>query len=161
MSSFQCSVTCERGTQKRFFKCAEKYVSGKYRELASKKCLHLPQPQLELQRACAPFPCPKRPAFAAAGPSRAGWFASPWSQVGMKGGRRSPSSVLLAALGGRFLPECSPQAHGASLRPFPPEPVWYWASGGWGCEGASRGGSPHVTRPFRALVIVLGLPGWR
>ena len=90
LSSFQCSVTCERGTQKRFLKCAEKYVSGKYRELASKKCLHLPQPQLELQRACAPFPCPKRPAFAAAGPPRASWFASPWSQVGMKGWRAEP-----------------------------------------------------------------------
>lgn len=75
-------MTCERGTQKRFLKCAEKYVSGKYRELASKKCSHLPKPSLELERACAPFPCPKHPPFAAAGPSRGSWFASPWSQVG-------------------------------------------------------------------------------
>ncbi|KAK1345269.1 hypothetical protein QTO34_013979 [Cnephaeus nilssonii] len=64
----QCSVTCERGTQKRFLKCAEKYISGKYRELTSKKCLHLPQPDLELERACAQFPCPKHPLFAATGP---------------------------------------------------------------------------------------------
>ncbi|XP_032135029.1 A disintegrin and metalloproteinase with thrombospondin motifs 16 isoform X2 [Sapajus apella] len=76
----QCSVTCERGTQKRFLKCAEKYVSGKYRELASKKCSHLPKPSLELERACAPLPCPKHPLFAAVGPSRGSWFASPWSQ---------------------------------------------------------------------------------
>ena len=75
-------MTCERGTQKRFLKCAEKYVSGKYRELASKKCSHLPKPSLELERACAPLPCPRHPPFAAAGPSRSSWFASPWSQVG-------------------------------------------------------------------------------
>ncbi|KAB0369565.1 hypothetical protein FD755_018558, partial [Muntiacus reevesi] len=107
LSSFQCSVTCERGTQKRFLKCAEKYVSGKYRELASKKCLHLPQPQLELQRACAPFPCPKRPAFAAAGPPRAGWFASPWSQctASCGGGVQTRSVQCLA--GGRPAVGCS------------------------------------------------------
>uniref|UniRef100_A0A4W2H5V3 ADAM metallopeptidase with thrombospondin type 1 motif 16 n=1 Tax=Bos indicus x Bos taurus TaxID=30522 RepID=A0A4W2H5V3_BOBOX len=103
----QCSVTCERGTQKRFLKCAEKYVSGKYRELASKKCLHLPQPQLELQRACAPFPCPKRPAFAAAGPPRASWFASPWSQctASCGGGMQMRSVQCLA--GGRPAAGCS------------------------------------------------------
>ncbi|XP_030884111.1 A disintegrin and metalloproteinase with thrombospondin motifs 16-like [Leptonychotes weddellii] len=78
----QCSVTCERGTQKRFLRCAEKHVSGKYRELASKKCLHLPRPGVELERACAPLPCPRPPLHTAAGPPRASWFASPWSQVG-------------------------------------------------------------------------------
>ncbi|KAI4574359.1 hypothetical protein MJG53_020923, partial [Ovis ammon polii x Ovis aries] len=103
----QCSVTCERGTQKRFLKCAEKYVSGKYRELASRKCLHLPQPQLELQRACTRFPCPKRPAFAAAGPPRAGWFASPWSQctASCGGGVQTRSVQCLA--GGRPAAGCS------------------------------------------------------
>ncbi|KAM9680278.1 A disintegrin and metalloproteinase with thrombospondin motifs 16 [Dama dama] len=103
----QCSVTCEKGTQKRFLKCAEKHVSGKYRELASRKCLHVPQPQLELQRACAPFPCPKRPAFAAAGPPRAGWFASPWSQctASCGGGMQTRSVQCLA--GGRPAMGCS------------------------------------------------------
>ncbi|KAH0511748.1 A disintegrin and metalloproteinase with thrombospondin motifs 16 [Microtus ochrogaster] len=77
----QCSVTCERGTQQRVLRCAEKYVSGKYRELVSKKCLHLPKPDLELERACALFPCPKNLPYSAAGPQRGSWFASPWSQV--------------------------------------------------------------------------------
>ncbi|XP_040833253.1 A disintegrin and metalloproteinase with thrombospondin motifs 16 [Ochotona curzoniae] len=76
----QCSVTCERGTQKRFFKCAEKYVSGKYRELAPKKCLHLLKPRLQLERTCTLLPCPRHPLYAAAGPSRSRWFTSPWSQ---------------------------------------------------------------------------------
>ncbi|XP_036166279.1 A disintegrin and metalloproteinase with thrombospondin motifs 16 isoform X3 [Myotis myotis] len=97
----QCSVTCERGTQKRFLRCAEKYISGKYRELTSKKCLHLPQPDLELERACAQFPCPKHPLFAATGPPRATWFASPWSQctASCGGGVQTRSVQCLA--GGR------------------------------------------------------------
>ncbi|XP_055410804.1 A disintegrin and metalloproteinase with thrombospondin motifs 16-like [Bubalus kerabau] len=103
----QCSVTCERGTQKRFLKCAEKYVSGKYRELASKKCLHLPQPQLQLQRACAPFPCPRRPAFAAAGPPRAGWFASPWSQCTTSCGGGVQTRSVRCLAGGRPAAGCS------------------------------------------------------
>lgn len=80
-SSSQCSVTCQRGTQQRVLRCAEKYISGKYRELATKKCLHLPKPDLELERACGLIPCPKHPPYAAAGPPRGSWFASPWSQV--------------------------------------------------------------------------------
>ncbi|ELK31252.1 A disintegrin and metalloproteinase with thrombospondin motifs 16 [Myotis davidii] len=97
----QCSVTCEGGTQKRFLRCAEKYISGKYRELTSKKCLHLPQPDLELERACAQFPCPKHPLFAATGPPRATWFASPWSQctASCGGGVQTRSVQCLA--GGR------------------------------------------------------------
>ncbi|XP_021114252.1 A disintegrin and metalloproteinase with thrombospondin motifs 16 isoform X2 [Heterocephalus glaber] len=72
----QCSVSCGRGIQERSLTCAEKSVSGKYRDLALKKCSRLPQPGLQLERACAPFPCPLRPA---AGPPRSSWFASPWS----------------------------------------------------------------------------------
>ncbi|XP_054543892.1 A disintegrin and metalloproteinase with thrombospondin motifs 16 [Talpa occidentalis] len=74
----QCSVTCERGTQRRFLKCAEKSVSGRYRELPSNKCAHLPRPLLELDRACTQLPCPRLPVRA--GPPRAAWLASPWSQ---------------------------------------------------------------------------------
>lgn len=76
----QCSVTCQGGTQQRVLRCAEKYISGKYRELASKKCLHLPKPDLELERACGLIPCPKHPPFDASGSPRGSWFASPWSQ---------------------------------------------------------------------------------
>lgn len=78
---FQCSVTCERGTQKRFLRCAEKYASGKYRELPYKKCAHLLKPDLELERACTLLPCTRIPHYAATGPPRGSWFASPWSQV--------------------------------------------------------------------------------
>ncbi|KAM6224390.1 A disintegrin and metalloproteinase with thrombospondin motifs 16 [Rhynchocyon petersi] len=76
----QCSVTCDRGVQTRFLRCAEKFVSGKYRELASKKCLHLPKPDLGLERTCTPSPCTKHPVYLAAGPPRAAWITSPWSQ---------------------------------------------------------------------------------
>ena len=130
LSSFQCSVTCERGTQKRFLKCAEKYVSGKYRELASRKCLHLPQPQLELQRACARFPCPKRPAFAAAGPPRTGWFASPWSQVGMKGWRAEPLLGVASCLGPEgFCQSVGPWSQLQALPSRAREVLGFWGSG--------------------------------
>nr|XP_005556624.1 PREDICTED: A disintegrin and metalloproteinase with thrombospondin motifs 16 [Macaca fascicularis] len=102
----QCSVTCERGTQKRFLKCAEKYVSGKYRELASKKCSHLPKPSLELERACAPLPCPKHPPFAAAGPSRGSWFASPWSQCTASCGGGVQTRSVQCLVGGRPASGC-------------------------------------------------------
>lgn len=102
----QCSVTCERGTQKRFLKCAEKYVSGKYRELASKKCSHLPKPSLELERACAPFPCPRHPPFAAAGPSRGSWFASPWSQCTASCGGGVQTRSVQCLVGGRPASGC-------------------------------------------------------
>lgn len=131
---FQCSATCERGAQRRFLKCAEKYISGKYRELASKKCLHLPQPGLELERPCTLFPCPKHRLYAAAGPPRASWVASPWSQVraalsSQRAGGQSP-------LGRWWL-----AGRGVSLRVYPkapkqpPDPslhsaswVWVWIS---------------------------------
>ncbi|XP_010968665.3 A disintegrin and metalloproteinase with thrombospondin motifs 16 isoform X1 [Camelus bactrianus] len=102
----QCSVTCERGTQTRFLKCVEKYVSGKYRELASKKCLHLPQPDLQLERVCAPFPCPKHPLLAAAGPPRASWFASPWSQCTASCGGGAQTRSVRCLAGGRPASGC-------------------------------------------------------
>ncbi|XP_066216894.1 A disintegrin and metalloproteinase with thrombospondin motifs 16 isoform X2 [Saccopteryx leptura] len=102
----QCSVTCEGGTQKRFLKCAEKYISGKYRELSSKKCLHLPQPDLEVERACALFPCPKHPLFAAAGSQQASWFASPWSQCTASCGGGVKTRSVQCRAGGRPASGC-------------------------------------------------------
>ncbi|XP_023444630.2 A disintegrin and metalloproteinase with thrombospondin motifs 16 [Dasypus novemcinctus] len=97
----ECSATCGRGIQRRFFKCAEKYISGKYRELASKKCLHLPRPSLERERACALSPCPKPTMYKAVGPPRSSWLSSPWSQCSAScgGGVRLRSVQCLA--GGR------------------------------------------------------------
>ncbi|XP_061531476.1 A disintegrin and metalloproteinase with thrombospondin motifs 16 [Phycodurus eques] len=84
----ECSVTCGRGYQARFIKCAEKDAAGKYRELAGKKCHHIPRPKVELQRPCTSAECLVRPT-----PSvqrwnahhhhplpRPEWRASPWSQ---------------------------------------------------------------------------------
>ncbi|KAG8512356.1 A disintegrin and metalloproteinase with thrombospondin motifs 16, partial [Galemys pyrenaicus] len=100
----QCSVTCERGTQKRFLKCAEKSVSGKYRELASKKCAHLPRPHLELDRVCVQLPCPQL--LVGVGPQRATWLTSPWSQctASCGGGVQTRSVQCLA--GGRPASGC-------------------------------------------------------
>ncbi|XP_059272826.1 A disintegrin and metalloproteinase with thrombospondin motifs 16 isoform X2 [Mustela nigripes] len=97
----QCSGTCERGTQKRFLRCAEKHVSGKYRELASKKCLHLPRPGVELERACALLPCPRHSLQAAAGPPRASWFAAPWSQCTASCGGGVQTRAVQCLAGGR------------------------------------------------------------
>ncbi|KAM5264429.1 A disintegrin and metalloproteinase with thrombospondin motifs 16 [Ctenodactylus gundi] len=104
----QCSVTCGRGTQKRFLKCAEKYASGKYRELASKNCSPLPRPDLELQRTCAPFPCPQRAPSAAAGPSRGSWFSSPWSQCTASCGGGVQTRSVRCLAGGRPASTCLP-----------------------------------------------------
>ncbi|KAH0521513.1 A disintegrin and metalloproteinase with thrombospondin motifs 16 [Microtus ochrogaster] len=102
----QCSVTCERGTQQRVLRCAEKYVSGKYRELVSKKCLHLPKPDLELERACALFPCPKNLPYSAAGPQRGSWFASPWSQCTASCGGGVQRRTVQCLLGGQPASDC-------------------------------------------------------
>uniref|UniRef100_A0AAV2MBL6 A disintegrin and metalloproteinase with thrombospondin motifs 16 n=1 Tax=Knipowitschia caucasica TaxID=637954 RepID=A0AAV2MBL6_KNICA len=93
----QCSATCGRGVQARFIKCAEKDTAGKYRELAAKKCQHVPKPSVELQRACTVAECPvrttpalyrwKSPRPEAAPPlpvpapaHRPQWHPSAWSQ---------------------------------------------------------------------------------
>ncbi|XP_051921668.1 A disintegrin and metalloproteinase with thrombospondin motifs 16 isoform X1 [Hippocampus zosterae] len=86
----ECSVTCDHGYQARFIKCAEKDAAGTYRELAAKKCHHIPRPKVALHRRCILAECPVRPT-----PSlqwwnahthpplplpRPEWHASPWSE---------------------------------------------------------------------------------
>ncbi|CAG6015861.1 unnamed protein product [Menidia menidia] len=56
----ECSASCGRGYQTRFIKCAEKDTAGKYRELADKKCHHVPKPTVELHRLCALAECSTR-----------------------------------------------------------------------------------------------------
>uniref|UniRef100_A0A3Q3KD59 ADAM metallopeptidase with thrombospondin type 1 motif, 16 n=1 Tax=Monopterus albus TaxID=43700 RepID=A0A3Q3KD59_MONAL len=72
----ECSVTCGSGYQARFIKCAEKDTAGKYRELAAKKCHHVPKPIVELQRPCILAMCPPPPQPLL----RPEWHSSPWSQ---------------------------------------------------------------------------------
>ncbi|XP_027724801.1 A disintegrin and metalloproteinase with thrombospondin motifs 16 [Vombatus ursinus] len=105
----ECSVTCERGIQKRLLKCAEKYVSGKYRELASKKCLHLPKPNLDLERECTLSSCPKQTVYSAVRHVRGTWYSSPWSQCTATcgGGVQTRSVQCLAS--GRPTTGCFPQ----------------------------------------------------
>ncbi|XP_039974144.1 A disintegrin and metalloproteinase with thrombospondin motifs 16 [Xiphias gladius] len=92
----ECSVTCGHGYQARFIKCAEKDTAGKYRELAAKKCHHVPKPTVELQRPCILAECPVRttppihqwsPLHRTyplqplpQPPPRPEWHSSPWSQ---------------------------------------------------------------------------------
>ncbi|XP_077454766.1 A disintegrin and metalloproteinase with thrombospondin motifs 16 isoform X1 [Stigmatopora argus] len=87
----ECSVTCGHGYQARFIKCAEKDAAGKYRELAAKKCHHIPRPKVELHQLCTLAECQVPPT-----PSvhhwnvlhhhptlpfpRPEWHTSPWSQ---------------------------------------------------------------------------------
>lgn len=75
-------------------------TAGKYRELAAKKCHHVPKPTVELQRSCTLAECPVRttpgvhrwskyhhvypqpqPQPPPQPPSAAEWHSSPWSQV--------------------------------------------------------------------------------
>lgn len=73
-------------------------TAGKYRELAAKKCHHVPKPTVELQRSCTLAECPVRttpnvhrwstyhhaypqPQPPPQPPSPAEWHSSPWSQV--------------------------------------------------------------------------------
>lgn len=132
---FQCSVTCDRGTQKRVFRCAEKHVSGRYQEVAARKCRHLPPPGLERERACTLSPCPGRPPLAAAGPPRGRWFASTWSQVGrasqQKGGRARVLLPTLAAGSGGGGPHEGVGAH--RVAPDPSVLSGHGCLCSWGC----------------------------
>lgn len=72
-------------------------TAGKYRELAAKKCHHVPKPTVELQRPCTVAECPIRttppvhrwstyhrtypPQPLPQPPPQAEWHSSPWSQV--------------------------------------------------------------------------------
>ncbi|XP_054982767.1 A disintegrin and metalloproteinase with thrombospondin motifs 16 [Sorex araneus] len=110
----QCSVSCGSGTQRRVRRCAEKYVSGKYRELPAESCGPLAPPALELERACGAGPC-SAPA-PGGGPLQAAWLASPWSQCSAScgGGVRTRSVQCLR--GGRLAPDCPlPHRPAASL----------------------------------------------
>ncbi|XP_063778882.1 A disintegrin and metalloproteinase with thrombospondin motifs 16 isoform X2 [Pseudophryne corroboree] len=76
----ECSVSCGLGVQKRTIQCTEKYVSGKYRHLASKKCLHLEKQNIELEKVCEQAECPRYPIHTVVNHPRGSWYSSPWSQ---------------------------------------------------------------------------------
>lgn len=77
--SFQCSVTCGKGIQRRTLNCAEKYLTGKYRELAPKKCSYLQKPNIEMEKVCILHPCYKHSVYLSI--NQGSWFSSSWSQV--------------------------------------------------------------------------------
>ncbi|CAL8289351.1 unnamed protein product [Merluccius merluccius] len=116
----ECSVTCGRGSQTRFIKCAEKDTAGKYRELAAKKCHHVPKPSVELQRPCVLANCPparttppghypwnpRQRLHPPAPPPPAqpqpppDWYSSPWAQCTVScGGGVQTRAVQCLALG--------------------------------------------------------------
>ncbi|KAG2464767.1 ICE1 protein, partial [Polypterus senegalus] len=81
----ECSVTCGKGIQKRLLKCAEKDDEGKYKELAAKKCQHIPKPSLDLEKECDLPACPRPAAPQLPSSSLANWYTSPWSQENLFG----------------------------------------------------------------------------
>uniref|UniRef100_A0A3Q3GUF0 ADAM metallopeptidase with thrombospondin type 1 motif, 16 n=1 Tax=Kryptolebias marmoratus TaxID=37003 RepID=A0A3Q3GUF0_KRYMA len=101
----QCSATCGRGYQARLIKCAEKDTAGKYRELAAKKCFHVPKPTVELQRPCILAECPTRPTPP--------WNSSPWSQCSVTCGGGVQTRAVQCQVQGKL-------SSGCSLRPKPP-----------------------------------------
>ena len=76
-----------------FFVSVIKDTAGKYRELAAKKCHHVPKPTVELQKACILADCPIRTTppvhrwnthhrtHPPQPPQRPDWHLSPWTQV--------------------------------------------------------------------------------
>ncbi|XP_055965051.1 A disintegrin and metalloproteinase with thrombospondin motifs 16 [Sorex fumeus] len=110
----QCSASCGSGTQRRVRRCAEKYVSGKYRELPTESCGPLRPPTLELEQACSEGPC--SPPAQGGGPLQATWLATPWSQCSASCGGGVQRRSVQCLRGGRPAPDCPlPQKPAASL----------------------------------------------
>ncbi|XP_020490234.1 A disintegrin and metalloproteinase with thrombospondin motifs 16 [Labrus bergylta] len=119
----ECSVTCGRGYQARFIKCAEKDTAGKYRELAAKKCHHVPKPTVELQRSCFLPECPVRttppihrwsthhrtypPQPLPQPPSQPEWHSSPWSQCTVTCGGGVQARTVQCLVQGKPSPGCA------------------------------------------------------
>ncbi|XP_067094306.1 A disintegrin and metalloproteinase with thrombospondin motifs 16 [Osmerus mordax] len=107
----ECSVTCGRGSQARFVKCAEKDAAGKYRELPPRKCQHVAKPSVELHRACSPAECP--PPLLHTWPvskplPRAEWYSSPWSQCTVTCGGGVQARTVQCLAQGRPSSGCTP-----------------------------------------------------
>ncbi|KAM9783263.1 A disintegrin and metalloproteinase with thrombospondin motifs 16 [Neosynchiropus ocellatus] len=132
----ECSVTCGRGRQARFIKCAEKDTAGKYRELAPKKCHHISKPIVELQRTCDLAPCPARTTPPVlrwsthhrvhSPPPRPEWRPSAWSQCSVTCGGGVQSREVRCLLRGSPVPGCAlhlkPSASQACNTNFCPQP---------------------------------------
>ncbi|ETE64196.1 A disintegrin and metalloproteinase with thrombospondin motifs 16, partial [Ophiophagus hannah] len=94
----ECSVTCGKGIQRRTLNCAEKYISGKYRELAAKKCSYLQKPNIEMEKVCILHPCYMYSAYLSI--NQGSWFSSSWSQCTVTcGGGMQVRSVQCLAKG--------------------------------------------------------------
>ncbi|XP_068090670.1 A disintegrin and metalloproteinase with thrombospondin motifs 16 isoform X2 [Hyperolius riggenbachi] len=82
----ECSTTCGLGVQSRTIHCTDKNVSGKYRNLAPKKCSHIEKPNVELKKICQIAECPRDPVYSMTGKPWGSWYASPWSQCSARCG---------------------------------------------------------------------------
>ncbi|KAM9310034.1 A disintegrin and metalloproteinase with thrombospondin motifs 16 [Pholidichthys leucotaenia] len=138
----ECSVTCGRGYQARFIKCAEKDTAGKYRELSAKKCHHVAKPTVELQRTCMMAECPVRTTPPVhqwrthhhtyplqpfpKPPPRPEWHSSPWSQCTVTCGGGVQARTVQCQAQGRPSSGCAlhlkPSASQACNTNFCPQP---------------------------------------
>ncbi|XP_053699807.1 A disintegrin and metalloproteinase with thrombospondin motifs 16 [Synchiropus splendidus] len=132
----ECSVTCGRGRQARFIKCAEKDTAGKYRELAPKKCHHISKPIVELQRTCDLAECPVRTTPPVqrwsthhrlhSPPPRPEWRSSAWSQCSVTCGGGVQGRDVHCLLRGAPVSGCAlhlkPSASQACNTNFCPQP---------------------------------------
>ncbi|XP_071403201.1 A disintegrin and metalloproteinase with thrombospondin motifs 16-like, partial [Centroberyx affinis] len=94
-------------------------TAGKYRELAAKKCHHVPKPSVELQRPCVPAECPARTTppvrpwsthHRALPPQplpRPDWHSSPWSQCTVTCGGGVQARTVQCLAQGKPSPGCS------------------------------------------------------
>ncbi|XP_073534603.1 A disintegrin and metalloproteinase with thrombospondin motifs 16 [Phyllobates terribilis] len=97
----KCSVTCGIGFQKRTLQCIEKHVSGKSRDVAAKKCLHLEKPNVELEKVCQQHDCPRYPFQPVIPHPRGAWYSSPWSQCSVSCGGGIQGRTVQCLIHGR------------------------------------------------------------
>uniref|UniRef100_A0A7N6BCN7 ADAM metallopeptidase with thrombospondin type 1 motif, 16 n=1 Tax=Anabas testudineus TaxID=64144 RepID=A0A7N6BCN7_ANATE len=84
--------------------CVLKDTAGKYRELAAKKCHHVPKPTVELHRPCIMASCPVRttpPVY------QWEWHSSPWSQCTVTCGGGVQARMVQCLVQGKPSPGCA------------------------------------------------------
>lgn len=98
----QCSASCGAGIQKRELKCGEKSIHGKLITFPQRRCRNIKKPNINLEEACTKGACPSQTLYNMV----AGWYSSPWQQVGMGNCLASLSLSWLALLLQHYFMPC-------------------------------------------------------